>query len=337
MKRTPFILAFAAILLLILSALVVPGRFVTTAQAQERLPRIGDAAPYVNDEGVEIGTITVTEVVDPAVAFAPNEPPEPGNRYLLITFTVEATADVRFDLDPFQILIQTTDGTLWDQTLLQPIENASIPTLTNQALAPGSRISGTLAFTLPADSILARVLYQPAANRYVTLATIAVPRAPLLGERIEIVDAEGGTSEATVTEVVDPFLDHDPSSPPEPGTRYVAAVLTAENTSDGRFTLDSFPFALTDTDGFVWSTTFLSRPADQVVVPDLASRQLAPGDRVTGVIFFAVPEDAELASVILQPSSDQLLPLADLTASQSGALSADATPDADDEDDEDDN
>lgn len=334
MKHTPFILAFAAILLL--SGLVSPVRFVATAQAQERLPRIGDAAPYLDQEGVEVGSITVTDVVDPAVAVAPNEPAEPGSRYLLVTFTVEATADVRFDLDPYQILVQTTDGTLWDQTLLQPIADAAIPPLTNQALAPGSRISGTLAYTLPADSILARVLYQPSANRYVTLATIAVPRAPALGESVEITDAEGGTSEATVTEVVDPFLDHDPSTPPEPGTRYVAAVVAVENTSDGRFTLDSFPFAVADTDGSVWSSTFLSRPADQVVVPDLVSRQLAPGDRVSGAIFFAVPEDAKLAGVILQPSSDQLLPLADLTAGRSGALSAAGTPAAGEDEDADD-
>jgi hypothetical protein len=237
---------------------------------------------------------------------------------------VEATADVRFDLDPYQILLQTTDGTLWTQTPLQPIADATIPPLTNQALAPGSRISGTLAFTLPADSILARVLYQPSANRYITLATVAENPAPALGESVEIVDAEGGTSEVTVTEVVDPFLDHDPGSPPEPGTRYVAAVVSVENTSDGRFTLDSYPFAIADTDGSVWSSTFLPRPADQVVVPDLVSRQLAPGDRVSGAIFFAVPEDAELAGIVLQPSSDQLLPLADLTATS-------GTPEADDD------
>ncbi len=314
MTRTLSVLVFALILLLAASPAFV------TVRAQT--PAAGDAVPYLNEEGIEVGAITVTEIVDPATDLAPNGPPEAGRRYVLVTFTAEATADVRFDLDPYQLLLQATDGTLWAHTSLQPIEDAVIPFLTSQALAPGSRISGMLVFTLPEDADVARVLYQPAPIRYISLATVTDTPAPGLGESVEITDADGGSSLAVVTEIIDPFLDFDPNYAPASGVRYVAATLTVENTSDGRFTLASFPFAISDADGYVWASSWIPRPADLIVVPDLDGRQLAPGDRITGVVFFEVPEDAVLTSVVLRPSSNQMLPIADLAGDRPSATPA---------------
>lgn len=323
MTRTLSALVFAVILLLAASPIF-------TARAQTAAD--GDVVPYVNEEGVEIGAIAVTEIVDPATDLDPNGPAAVGSRYVLVTFTAEAIADVRFDLDPYQFLLQATDGTLWAHTSLQPIADAVIPFLTSQALAPGSRISGMLVFTLPEDADVARVLYQPAPIRYISLATVTDTPAPGLGESAEITDADGGTSLAAVTEIIDPFLDFDPNYAPEPGVRYVAAMLTVENTSDGRFTLASFPFAISDADGYVWASSWIPRPADLIVVPDLDGRQLAPGDRISGVVFFEVPEDAVVTSVLLRPSSNQMLPIADLAGDRPSGASAGATPAASDDD-----
>jgi hypothetical protein len=49
------------------------------------------------------------------------------------------------------------------------------------------------------------------------------------------------------------------------------------------------------------------------VIPDLGSNQLAPGDRITGALIFAVPADAALEAIYLSPASGQLIQLAGLT------------------------
>jgi hypothetical protein len=128
----------------------------------------------------------------------------------------------------------------------------------------------------------------------------------------------------TVTEVVDPFEDVDPSQgAPEDG-RFVMVTLVYENTSDGRFFVEPYGLLLRDENGNLWSSTSVTRVEETELVPDITSAQLAPGDRLSGAVVFVVPQDNGLAGIYTSPVSGQLLQLADL---ESGAGDAAAGAD----------
>jgi hypothetical protein len=137
-----------------------------------------------------------------------------------------------------------------------------------------------------------------------------------LGDTVSIADSEGGTGSVTVTEVVDPLEDVDPSQAlPEDG-RFVMVTLAYENTSDDRFFVEPYGIVLRDADGNLWSATSVTRLEESEIVPDITSAQLAPGDRLSGAVVFVVPEGIGLAGIYTSPVSGQLLQLADL---ESGA------------------
>ncbi len=149
--------------------------------------------------------------------------------------------------------------------------------------------------------------------------------APTVGTDIPYVDAEGvERGLVTVSEVADPFTDFNPDQPPEAGSRYVLLTVAFEAAADQPFEADPYDLLFQDTDGYLWSPTSVPRPAD-VVIPELQSQTMAPGNRVSGVVGFVVPEDAELTGVHFQPESGRLVLLADLAGAAPGAESS-ATP-----------
>jgi hypothetical protein len=182
-------------------------------------------------------------------------------------------------------------------------------------------------FELPDAAAPARVYYQPESSRLIELAELVAMPHPAPGDAVELIDADGGMGTVTVVEIVDPYEDFDPTLTPPEGARFVLLTLTYENTSDARFDIEPYGLLLRDDEGNLWSSTSISRLAEEIVVPDLGSDQLAPGDRRSGVIGFAVPEDAGLAGLYLSPESSQLILLADLREGVARrAADAKATP-----------
>ena len=101
----------------------------------------------------------------------------------------------------------------------------------------------------------------------------------------------------TVDEMVDPFQDYDPSSPPERGFHYVLLTVTIENTGTNPLNVDPGAFALIDADGFVARSTFLYRSAEATEAdPDLQYGELALGSSISGVVGFQVLNGIESAS-----------------------------------------
>jgi hypothetical protein len=176
-------------------------------------------------------------------------------------------------------------------------------------------VTGTVGFTIPEESTPARVFYQPESSRLVLLADLIGAPPPALGETLPVLDSEGGLGAVTVTEVVDPFEDVDPGTIPPEGSRFVQATLMYENPGDGRFFIEPSGLLLQDGNGDLWSTTYVPRPAETMIVPDLERTQLAPGDRLSGAVTFAVPTGAEPAGLYTSPVSGQLLQLADFAVS----------------------
>ena len=60
------------------------------------------------------------------------------------------------------------------------------------------------------------------------------------------------------------------------------------------------------------------RPAGETL-PDLESQKLAPGDRISGVVGFAIPQDAVVASIEYNPEYQRLVTLADMSGAGGAA------------------
>lgn len=281
------------------------------AQAQE--VAVGTAVTVAGEDGTPVGSVTIAEVSDPFTDFDPGYPPEAGSRFVVARAVFDADAGQRFDIQPWTIVLQDDQGGLWDSTSIYLPEDALVPALSSQTLAPDSRVSGLVAFNVPEGVQPARIFYQPTSSRLVTLAELLPSQAPALGQALQISDAEGGQGEVAVSEVIDPFGDVDISTPAPEGSRLVYAALTYENTGSGRFYADPYGLLLQDANGELWSPVYLTRTGPTAVIPDLNHTQLAPGDRITGAIVFAVPFDVPVTGLYFSPTGEELITLAALT------------------------
>jgi hypothetical protein len=136
------------------------------------VPAVSTDIPYVDSEGISRGQIAVTDVADPFTEHHPDYPPDAGTRYVMVGMAFEAAADQTFEADTYDMLLQDTEGFLWGRGSITRPEDAEIPELTAQDLAPGNRISGVVPFVVPADAVIDRVLYQPESGRLITLASV---------------------------------------------------------------------------------------------------------------------------------------------------------------------
>jgi hypothetical protein len=289
----------------------------------------GVAVPVTDEEGADVGSITVTEVIDPFTDFDPAYAPEEGGRYVAVNVAFDADAGNRFEISPYTIVLQDDAGFLWNQGSMPLPDDALVPELSSQTLGPGSRVTGVVGFVVPEGREPARVWYQPESSRAIPLLNLSGEEPPALGETVSIVDSEGGSGSVTVSEVVDPFTDIDPGQTSPEGARFVMLSLVYENTSDGRFFVEPYGLLLRDEDGNLWNSTSVTRLEETELIPDITSAQLAPGDRLSGAVVFVVPEGIGLAGIYTSPVSGQLLQLADLesgSADEAGATT-DATVD----------
>jgi len=321
MRHVRALLALFIACTLLFSGFPVGAAFPVAAQDE------GAAVPVTDEEGAATGSITVTEVIDPFTDFDPAYPPEEGGRYIAVNVAFDADAGNRFEITPYAIVLQDDAGFLWNQASMVLAEDALIPELSSQTLGPGSRVTGVVGFVVPEGRTPAQVLYQPESSKFIPLLNLTGEEQPALGESVATVDSEGGSGSVTVTDIVDPFEDVDPSqTAPEDG-RFVMVTLVYENTSDGRFFVEPYGLLLRDTNGNLWSATSVTRLEESELVPDITSAQLAPGDRLSGAVVFVVPEGAGPAGIYTSPVSGQLLQLADLEAGSDEAGAEDSTDD----------
>lgn len=295
--------------------LLIGGFTLTSALAQGDGPAgIGTPMPVFGDNGAPAGSITIADVIDPFPDFNPDYPPEAGTRYVVVNVAFEADAGQRFDINPWSIVLQDDAGFLWNQASVLLPDDAVIPLLSSQTLAPGSRITGAVGFNIPEGREPSRVLFQPQSSQFRVLVDLLGQPVPALGEAVPITDAAGGMGAVTVAAINDPQTDLDPAQALPEGGRYVQAILTYENTSDGPFAIEPYGLLMQDANGNLWYSTYVTRGNPPQTIPDMASVDLAPGDRLTGSITFGVPEGVAVTGLYAAPVSGQLVQLAGFDA-----------------------
>ena len=97
MKRTTTVVG------LLVALLMAPGLIVGVA-AQDDAPLLGSPVSYIGDDGVELGTITVTDVLDPFTGFPEGRAPEPGSKYVVVHLTFEGSEEGGFEVLPLSRL-----------------------------------------------------------------------------------------------------------------------------------------------------------------------------------------------------------------------------------------
>ena len=145
--------------------------------------------------------------------------------------------------------------------------------------------------------------------------------APVLGQDeappIPYFDAEGNQlGTVLVRDYADPFTEFDPASPPAEGQRYAVLTMTFEAAEDQPFPTDPYQVQLLDSNGFLYYPGWVPRPAD-AKVPDLQAQNLAPFDRVSGVVPYVLPEGATIVRIVYRGDGSRFMTVADLGESGS--------------------
>ncbi len=129
---------------------------------------------------------------------------------------------------------------------------------------------------------------------------------------VPYLDAQGNQlGTILIREFADPFTEFDPASPPAEGQRYAMLTMTFEAAEDQSFPTDPYQVQLLDSNGYLHYPTWVPRPPD-ATVPDLQSQNLAPFDRVSGVIPYVLPADASIVRIVYRGDGSRLMTLSDL-------------------------
>jgi hypothetical protein len=284
--------------------------------ARAQTPVALPASGVVTDvEGEELGTITVEEVEDDFEGYAAGWEPAEDARYVLLTAVFEATGELPFDANPGRLVLRAADGFHWlPYHIAREEENP--PELQAQTMSPGNRISGVVGFQVPAGVELDSVYYQPESTRLILIAQLSedAEPGPALEDEVQYssVTVEGAEGIVIVSDLEDPFEGLPEGAVPAEDARYLIMSVSFEATGDQPFDAAPSQLLLRDTDGFLWAYT--SVPREDATMPELQSQTLSPGNRISGIVGFQIPEDAELAELFWQPESGRLIRLVDFQA-----------------------
>jgi hypothetical protein len=270
-------------------------------------PAVGTAVSWIGNEGTELAQVTVTEVTDPFQDYDPNSPPQRGFHFVLLAVTVDNTGAVPVTVDPNAFNLVDADGFVARTSYLYRSADvtAADPDLQYAELAPGASVSGVVGFQLLNGAEVERILFAPDSSRLITLVDERAVGIPL-GTDVSYLGPEGAeVGEVTVNQLVDPFQDYDPSSPPERGTHYVVLELTVTNTGTRPLAADPGAFYLLDAQGFLAYPSYLYR-TDATNPPDFQYNDaLAPGESQSGIIAYQLLNGTEIAAVIFTPNYGQ--------------------------------
>jgi hypothetical protein len=156
------------------------GTFGRSASAQQGTPTAGGgdnptpgtAVTFKNVEGAEVAKITVSKLTDPFTGYRPNSPPARGNRFLLLSVSVENTGVNPWVFDPNAIFIQDADGFVTRVTGVDLGDPPVEPALTYQEIPPATTVSGAIGYTLLQGVQPIRAFYAPAGDRLILLADL---------------------------------------------------------------------------------------------------------------------------------------------------------------------
>lgn len=135
-------------------------------------PRAGDAVSVIGPEGAETASITVTDVVDPFDAYDPNYAPQPGFRYVAVAIEAAVTGPRPVDVYGYFFVVQDAEGFVFRNASAQLAEDSAETLFADASLAPGTSGAGLLIFAVLRTASVARLFFQPDAERLILAADL---------------------------------------------------------------------------------------------------------------------------------------------------------------------
>ncbi|MEA2522862.1 MAG: hypothetical protein QOF01_175 [Thermomicrobiales bacterium] len=135
-------------------------------------PAPGTAVSVLSVEGVEVGTVTVAKVTDPFTGYRPNSPPARGNRFVLLSVSVENTGTNPWQFDPGRIFLQDADGFATYATGVDLGDPPVEPGFAYQEIPPATTAGGAVGFVLLKGVDPVRAFYSPSSDRLILLADL---------------------------------------------------------------------------------------------------------------------------------------------------------------------
>jgi len=164
-------------LFILLAVLLVVGGSVSIASAQDASPEadqgsggtLGEAVPYVDDDGDEIAVATVVDVIDPFEDFDEFFNPEEDVRYVAVELSVESTGD-DVEVQSYDFSLHTADGFLFSRAFVSRPDAAQPAELEDTDLEEGESVEGAVFFAVPEEAELNALFWQPESGRLIQLA-----------------------------------------------------------------------------------------------------------------------------------------------------------------------
>jgi hypothetical protein len=297
----------------LLAALLVALGMSIGVAAQEDAPLLGSPVSYVGADGVELGTITVTDVLDPFTGFPEGSEPEPGSKYVVLHLTFEGSLEGGFEVLYYRVWARDTAGALWEPGFPAVPDVYPVGELSSGEIGPGDRVSGYVGYVIPDDVSVDDVFFSPEDGVFLRVADLLASESPAVGTPVTMAEtSEGAVGIGTVRAIDDPYKGFDKDRPPVDGARFVMATISFESTGDSPFAVEPQGIVLRDVNGNLWAR-FDVTPAKKPKIPVLASAGLATGDVKTGRVSFQVPANVALDGLYYQ-SGGRFFQLADLGA-----------------------
>jgi hypothetical protein len=278
---------------------------------------VGTTVPYIGSDGAEIGTITVNSVTDQFTGFDQSSAPQRGYHYAIAEVTITNTSNRPFEVNPGSFMGVDSDGFVAQQPYIT-FTDASVTALEYaDALAPGDSVTGVIPFSLFGDSTIEGILFSPSYDRIITVLDLRT--APVAaGTPVTILNASGAeAAQVTVNSVTAPFEGYDASSAPPRGSTYVAVDVTVTNTGSSVLSVSPSDFWVIDADGFVLSSTYVTRT--DTTVPDYDYIDLNPGDSQHGMLVYEIYQGVPVAMIAYGDGYTSIQVVADVDASTTTA------------------
>jgi hypothetical protein len=278
---------------------------------------IGTAVPYVGSDGADIGTITVNSVTDQFTGFDQSSAPQRGYHYAIAEITITNTSNRPFEVNPGSFMAVDTDGFVAEQPYITFTDPSITALEYSDALAPGDTVTGAIPYSLFGDSTIQGILYSPSYDRIVTVLDLRTEPVAV-GTTVSIMNTSGAeAAQVTVNSITSPFEGFDASSAPARGSSYVAVEVTVTNTGGSVLSVSPSDFWAIDADGFVLSSTYVTRT--DTTVPDYDYIDLNPGDSQHGMLIYQIYEGVPIDKIAYGDGYTAIQVVADVDASATTA------------------
>lgn len=155
---------------------------------------VGTPYTYTREDGAIADVNAV--LADPFTGYADGYDPEEGMRWVGAAYGFENTGETPFPAWPSEIYLRDASGRIYSAGYLSRPEGYVLADAESQVLSPGDRITGFLAYSVPADAQIVAIDYATEGNRRVTIGDLRAEGGPTPGtDEPAAPEASPGTSQ----------------------------------------------------------------------------------------------------------------------------------------------